>query len=194
MISEEDVGIRIKELRIMKGMTLEQLAQKTDFSKGYLSKVENSKKSPPVSTLIRIADVLNVRLTDIFGEGNGDDLISIVKKGERKSMALPGTLFGYCYQTLAHKYANKKMQPYFMTKPLIPKNQALFRHKGEEMIYMLEGKMEYFVDESQFILEEGDCLYFDSNLEHYGNAIGDKDVKALLIIYTEDNNKGEIEG
>ena len=176
----------------MQRMTLEQLAQKTDFSKGYLSRVENSKKSPPVATLIRIAEVLNVRLTDIFGEGNGDDLISLVKKGERKSMALPGTVFGYHYQTLAHKYANKKMQPYFLTKPLMPKKQALFRHKGEEMIYMLEGKMEYFVGERQFILEEGDCLYFDSSSEHYGNAIGDKDVKALLVIYTEDNDKGEV--
>ncbi len=174
----------------MQSMTLEQLAQKTNFSKGYLSKVENSKKSPPVATLIRIADVLNVSLTNIFGEVNGNDLISLVKKGERKSMALPGTLFGYSYQTLAHKYANKKMQPYFITKPLIQKKQALFQHKGEEMIYMLEGKMEYFVGEQQFILEEGDCLYFDSNLEHYGNTIGDKDVKALLIIYTEDKNKG----
>ena len=68
MISEKDIGKRIKEIRISKEMTLEILSEITGFTKGYLSKVENSEKAPPVSTLIRIAGALEVRLSEIFQE------------------------------------------------------------------------------------------------------------------------------
>ena len=68
MISEKNVGQRIRELRTSLGLTLEELADKTGFTKGYLSRVENSKKAPPVATLIRIATALEVTLSDIFEE------------------------------------------------------------------------------------------------------------------------------
>ena len=184
MISEKDVGARIRKLRSDLGMTLEELAEKADFTKGYLSRVENGKKAPPVATLIRLANALEVTLSDIFEEQKSQDFVSLVKRGERRAMARPGTVFGYYYETLTKDYANKAMHPYVMTKPLNVKKQALFRHEGEEMIFMLEGRMKYFVGDREFVLEEGDCLYFDTSHEHYGTAIGDKDVKALLIVYT----------
>ena len=189
MISEKNVGQRIRELRTSLGLTLEELADKTGFTKGYLSRVENSKKAPPVATLIRIATALEVTLSDIFEEQKSQDYVSLVKRGERRSMARPGTIFGYYYETLTRNYATKSMHPYIMTKPLNVKKQALFQHKGEEMIFMLEGTMKYFVGDREFLLEEGDCLYFDSDYEHYGVAVGDSDVKALLIIFTPEGGE-----
>jgi len=190
MISEELVCKKIKELRVIKNMTLEELAKKTELSKSYLSRVENSKKAPPVSTLIRIAKALKASLSEILGEKKTTDYVSVVKKDERFGMSRPGSVFGYYYESLVRDYASIKMHAYLMTKPLHPKKQGVFKHDGEEMIFMLEGKMKYHVGEKEFLLEEGDCIHFDSGYEHYGTVIGDKDVKTLLIILS-DGNHGE---
>ena len=58
MIQESELGKRIKEYRIAKKVTLQELAKKTGFTKGYLSKIENTKKAPPVSTLIVLSKAL----------------------------------------------------------------------------------------------------------------------------------------
>jgi transcriptional regulator with XRE-family HTH domain len=68
MIQESELGKRIKEYRMKKGLTLQKLEGKTGFTKGYLSKVENTKKAPPVSTLIVLAKALEISLSEIFGE------------------------------------------------------------------------------------------------------------------------------
>ena len=59
---------------------------------------------------------------------------------------------------------------------------------------MLEGTMEFCHGDKRFILEAGDCIYWDSDIEHWGNNIGDKDVKALLAVYgSESDVKGDKE-
>ena len=60
--------------------TLRQLAKKPGFTQGYLSKVENSDKAPPVSTLIRLAQVLEVGVSDLFGETETRNPIGLVRR------------------------------------------------------------------------------------------------------------------
>jgi len=184
MISEKDIGKRIKKIRTSKEMTLEVLSETTGFTKGYLSKVENSEKAPPVSTLIRIAGALEVQLSEIFQENEGNDVFSLVRKNERKVMARNGSIFGYYYETLAHKFTNKSMDPYILTLPVDPEEVAVFQHEGEEILFLLEGKMQFVHGNREHILEKGDCVYFDANIPHYGTTLGDKPSKCFMVIYT----------
>ncbi|MBU1450862.1 MAG: XRE family transcriptional regulator [Proteobacteria bacterium] len=188
MISEKDIGKKIREIRLSKGKTLEDLAKKTQFTKGYISKIENSKKGPPVSSLIRIAEALDVTISEIFGESTEPDSISVVKKDERIVIARNGTQFGYNYQALAYKYHKRRMDPYLLIRPPHHKKDiCAFKHRGEEIMFVLEGKLEFCYGENKYLVEQGDCVYFDSNIEHYANNIGDTDVKTLMIIYTPEN-------
>ncbi|MGD8562110.1 MAG: XRE family transcriptional regulator [Desulfarculaceae bacterium] len=188
MITEEEIGKKIREIRLSKGKTLEDIAEKTQFSRGYLSKIENSKKGPPVSSLIRIAKALEVSISEIFGETAEADSISLVKKSERKIIARSGTQFGYNYQALAYKYHNRHMDPYLLVRPPHHKKDlCAFKHRGEEIMFVLEGKLEFIYGENKYLVEQGDCVYFDSNIEHYANNIGDTDVKTLMVIYTPEN-------
>jgi transcriptional regulator with XRE-family HTH domain len=184
MILEKDIGKKIRELRSLKGMTLDVLAEKTGFTKGYLSRVENSEKAPPVSTLIKIAKALQVDLSEILSEIGGSNTVSLVRKNERVVMARNGSVFGYYYETLAHKFLNKSMEPYVITLPLNLKEVPMFKHKGEELLLVLEGKMKLTHGDREFVVEEGDCIYFDSGVEHRGAAIGTKECKCLLVIYS----------
>jgi len=184
MVEETEVGKRIQQHRINKGLTLQELSEKTGLSKGYLSKIENSEKAPPVSTLINLAKALNIGISEIFGETEENSPICLVKKSDRRTIARDGSVFGYAYQTLAHKFHNKHMEPYFLTLPLKPEENALFQHKGEEILFVLEGVMKFFHGEKEFIVEEGDCIYFDGSIPHYGVSQDNKEVKCLMVIYS----------
>jgi transcriptional regulator with XRE-family HTH domain len=184
MLEESEIGKRIQQYRMNKGMSLQGLAEKTGYTKGYLSKIENAEKAPPVSTLINIAKALNITLSEIFGETEQSFAICLVKNWERRSIARDGTVFGYAYQTLAHKFLNRHMEPYILTLPVGPKENTVFQHKGEEMLFVLEGTIKFFHGEKEFIVEEGDCVYFDGSIPHYGVCQNNREVKCLMVIYS----------
>ena len=184
MIQESELGKRIKEYRMKRGLTLQEMEEKTGFTKGYLSKVENTKKAPPISTLIVLAKALGISLSEILGETEERNKISLVKKIERQVVARNGTVFGYSYQTLAHKFYKKQMEPCILTLPVNPKQVPLFQHKGEEILFVLEGTMKFFHGDQEFVVEEGDCLYFDASIPHHGICQGKKEVKCLMVVYT----------
>jgi mannose-6-phosphate isomerase-like protein (cupin superfamily) len=76
------------------------------------------------------------------------------------------------------------MEPYILTLPVKPKQVPLYQHKGEEILFVLEGTMKFFHGDQEFIAEEGDCLYFNASIHHHGICQGEKEVKCLMVIYT----------
>jgi len=185
MLDEAEIGRKIKQLRQERGLSLVDLAAKTGFTKGYISKVENSKKSPPVSTLITISNALRVSLPNIFSDEENKTSITVVKKSERKMMARDGTAFGYSYEPLALGYPDRRMEPYILTLPVRPKGQGIFQHKGQELLFVLEGTMHFTHGETELIVEQGDCIYFDAGVPHFGASQGSKETKCLMVIYSE---------
>jgi len=182
MLPEHEIGKNIRMIRKLKELTLEDLAGKTGFTKGYLSKVENSEKAPPVSTLLNIAKAMGVGMSKLFGEGHEPTSFSLVKKDERQQMARSGTSFGYSFETLAHKYPDKKMEPYILTIPPEIEEHPLFKHQGEELVFVLEGTLKFLHGKNECLMEKGDCIYFDSGMAHRGFALGGKEVKILIVI------------
>ena len=183
MVQESEIGKNIKTLRLARNLTLESLAANAGITKGYLSKVENSEKSPPVSTLIVIAKALGVTLSQIFKEEDSFVRCSVVKKEERQFLAKTGANFGYSYETLAHTYPNKKMEPSILTIPGNSKKSLVFQHDGEEMVLVLEGTMRFFHGGKEYILEPGDCVYYDSSIPHYALSADGREVKCVDVIY-----------
>lgn len=182
---EEKIADKIRNLRLEKNITLEDLGKRTGFTKGYLSKLENAKKIPPIASLSRIAKGLGVEIADFFDRSVTDKGYCIVKKHKRKPIIRDGTLFGYYYESIAYEKHHKKMEPFIIT--LIPhsKDNTIFDHRGEEMMFALEGKTKVFLGDEKHLLEEGDCLYFDSSIPHRGECVGDKEAKVLVVIFSE---------
>lgn len=187
---ESEIGKRIKAARVSSKLTLEQLAQKTGFTKGYLSRIERSQKSPPLSTLAIIARALGVTISFLVGEDHPKTSIAIVKKGERPLVARKGGILDYSYEAIAHTFPNKKMEPFILTLPLNPKKKTLHQHEGQELLFVLEGTMKFLHGNQEFIAEEGDCLYFDSGYPHFGESLGTKEAKCLMVIYTPPPGNG----
>jgi transcriptional regulator with XRE-family HTH domain len=189
---ESEIGRRIKASRINKKFTLEQLANQTGFTKGYLSRIEKSEKSPPLSTLGTISRALGITISFLVGEEEQRASIGIVKKGERPLIARRGTAFEYSYEAVAHTFPNKKMEPFILTLPLKPKKKMIYQHEGEELLFVLEGMMKFLHGNREYLLEEGDCIYFDSSIPHLGESVGRKEAKCFMVIYTPPAEEGRL--
>ena len=188
-IVEAEIGKRIKAFRTQKRITLEQLARQAGFTKGYLSKVEKSKKSPPVSTLGILARVLGVTISALLGEDAPRTSLCLVRKDERPLISRDGTAFGYSYEAMAYKYPNKIMEPFILTLPVKPKKRTLYQHEGEEILFVIQGTMKFLHGNEEYVVNEGDCIYFDSSLPHWGESTGPAEVKCFMVIYNPTSGK-----
>jgi transcriptional regulator with XRE-family HTH domain len=185
--AEQVIGERIGELRAHLGMTLEELARQTGFTKGYLSKIENSKKVPPIGTLSRIARALKTEITELLhtAAAGSDHAFCVVRKADRLPVVRGGTAFGYDYVSLADTRSHKKMEPFLFTFPSEIDKHVFFEHDGEEFLFVLSGTVEWQAGSEKVILEAGDSIYFDARLPHRGRAL-QGEATALVVAYSPD--------
>lgn len=189
-MNESAIGRKINDLRTRQMMTLDKLSAYTGFSKGYLSKVENSKKAPPISTLTRISQALDVNFIELVNNiYNGDGKteikpleLCITKKDDVSKVRDDASSRGHIYKPLAYQMRDKIMRPYIVVPGFQKKVNMQHEHEGEEFIYVLEGKLEFFFNGTIHILEEGDSAYFNAKLPHFGRSLGNKKAKLLLLI------------
>jgi len=181
----KEIGERIRHIRSQRKMSLKDLAQKIGFTKSYLSQIENLKREPPISTLSKIAYVLDVDFSFLV---NGElhtweedvTSLAIVRSGERKASFGPSGEMGYFYESLSYKKQDRLMDGYVITiGPDYPEKP--YQHEGQELVYVLEGTQEFFYDGKTYVIEKGDCYFFDSNKPHYSRTLGDSPGKILMV-------------
>lgn len=188
------IGTRLHELRRERGMTLDALAQKTGFTKSYLSKIENSRKVPPIASLIRISKALETDLSRLFDGADGSHAterkISLVRFDDRRPAVAGGSSFGYDYQSLVHGTFKRQMEPFIATFPNSISEDVLFEHEGEELIFVVSGRVRFIVADEVFLLQTGDSLFFDAALPHRGESVAG-DAKALIIVVGPNASGGD---
>jgi transcriptional regulator with XRE-family HTH domain len=188
-MGEETIARNIYDLRKKRKITLDKLADLTGLTKGYLSKIERSKKAPPYSTLNKIAMAFGVDAASLLEENPRDKRniqISFTRKSKGKSIKVvgslaEGSLYGYNYEALAFDKSGKNMEP-FIIEPSFDK-EATFQHEGEEFMYVLEGRHELIYNGNRYLMQKGDCVYFDAAVPHTGRSLGNKKAKLLAVMY-----------
>ncbi|NLY43597.1 MAG: helix-turn-helix transcriptional regulator [Clostridiaceae bacterium] len=176
------IAQRIKELREIAGISVEELASEFNISKELYEQYESGNVDIPVSFLYQVAGKFNVELTDILmGEGPKLRIYSLVRKGKGLSVERRQQ---YKYQSLAYNFSNKKAEPFLVTVDPDPEDTPIDfnTHPGQEFNYVVEGTLKIVIDNHELILNEGDSLYFDSNYKHGMKALNGKPAKFLAII------------
>ena len=181
---EASIGMRIRRLRNRKRLKLNDLSEITRLSKGLLSKIENGKVSSPVSTLAVIAKALNVTLSFLVDDGvdQPSRRYALVKKKDRVRLDKEPATFGLFMEMLAHQKPDKLMEPCILSLETGRTEPVLFVHPGEEMLFVLEGLMEFTYGDDIFLMEEGDSIYLDASVPHGGRNVADADLKVLMVI------------
>lgn len=161
------IGENIRETRQQQAMSLNDLALRSGFSKGYVSKLENGHAQAPIATLMRIAKTLNTTMNQLFDGSvlSAHTQHSVLTKKSDRELTTQSAERSYSYERLARGSAFR-LSPYIihLNDDTIP-TQA-FQHSGEEIIYMLSGSCSYRVGDVIHDLEVGDTLIFDATQKH----------------------------
>ena len=182
------IGRKIRELRKSKGLTIRETALNVGLSVGLISQIENEQVTPAIATLLKLSSFLGVDITYFFQAEAKKELFTVVRKEERVNSSHVGLGarpdLGYHYEALAYKEARKHMEPFIVTFDVREKNDMVFfSHEGEEFIHVMQGRLEFCIEDKNTILEENDSLYFDSDKLHGYRPVGAGPCKALVVIY-----------
>jgi len=181
------IGEKIRELREKRGLSLQDMANRTGYTSALLSQVENHLISPPLGALIKIAKALEVKVGTFFGEEPRESY-AIVRRDERKHISRyaskEGVSYGYSYESLGFDKKDRQMEPFLVTlEPATVKSEKLSTHDGEEFIFVLEGEMEAILGGHKDVLHPGDCIYYDSTIPHKVQCHRDIPTKILAVIW-----------
>lgn len=179
-MDEQTIGENIRALREEKGLSLTEAAKRAGLSKSNLSKIETAQISSPIATLLSIAGALNVHLSRFFVERTKPPAYVVTKKGHGPVLTRGGSEFGYSYEALALDMPDKLAEPFLLTVRPGDK-RGVFKHKGQEFIYVLSGRLRMRIGEDSVTLEAGDSLYFDPQNEHTCEALDRKAVRFLCL-------------
>jgi transcriptional regulator with XRE-family HTH domain len=162
---ELQIGEQIRELRRIKGMTLQRVADAVGISTGYLSQIERNRSNLPIGVLKRIADLLGVHMNWFFQPetaGPPEERDVIVRGGRRRKMSFTGTGIG---EELLSPNLNGPLE--LLLSTIAPGSDSdYYSHDGVEAGLVVEGTLDLWVGERQFRLETGDSFSFKSTVPH----------------------------
>jgi transcriptional regulator with XRE-family HTH domain len=181
--TEVNVGRRLRELRIERGLSIRALAEKSGLNVNTLSFIENGKTSPSVSTLQQVAAALELPINAFFEVKTNPQSIVYQKAGDRQPAAFAhGTL-----ADLGAGFARPGLEPFVVAlEPQAGSGDTPILHTGIEFVYCLEGCIGYEVDGQTFLLDPGDSLLFEARLPHRWRNAGNAPSRSLLLLCPSD--------
>ena len=174
------IANRLKGLRESLDMTQEEMAVKCGKTATEIDLYESGIIDIPLSFLFDVAQNFNIETaTLISGDEPRMNSYFVTRKG--KGVSIERTK-AYKYQALASGFKNPKVEPYEVTVEPNDNPIHMNMHVGQEFNLVLEGKLQFRINEKDLILEDGDCIYFDSSFPHGMKALGGKKVRFLAVI------------
>jgi transcriptional regulator with XRE-family HTH domain len=156
------IGEKIRRLRKANNLTLEELANRTYLTKGFLSQLERDLTSPSIATLKGILDVLGEELADFFRDVKHERVLF-----DRKARVLSSASTEEMkVEVLVPSAQNRIMDPVLVTLEPGSDTKMEAPHEGEEFGFLLQGKATLWVDKIPYRMRNGDCFYFASDREH----------------------------
>lgn len=168
------LGSKLKNLRLMLGLTQEDLGNRCDLTKGYISQLENDSCSPSISTLEDILSALGTSLHEFFREDirqiafRKDDFITKEENNHTITWLIPNSQKNNMEPIIL------EIQPYSSIDEHSP-------HEAEEFGYVLNGSIVLHLGDKKQTLKKGETFYYESDKSHYIENSTDKVAKILWI-------------
>ena len=172
-----EIGDKIRRLRVAKQLTQEELANRCELSKGFISQLENDLTSPSIATLIDILDILGTNLTEFFSEDTNEKIaFSKDDMFETENEELK-----YNLMWLVPNAQKNDLEPIMIT--IKPGGQYIEEepHEGEEFGYVLSGAIYLHLGEKKVKVRKGESFYFKPKANHYISNAGKISAKVIWI-------------
>ena len=162
------IGAQLKRERLLRGLRLKDVAEATGLSKSLISKIENNKASPSLSTLHRVAKALNTSVSALFAMD--ETLDKVVHRPHERSIAGKVQAMvewdGIEAEIMVPYENGRLLEGFVFVMEPGGHSGGVLQHGGEECGYVLEGQLELTVDGSTYILNPGDSFFFISDRPH----------------------------
>ena len=172
------IGEKIKDLRLSCELTQEELADRCELTKGYISQLENDLTSPSITTLVDILSALGTDLKTFFNDEVQDKIVfsesDFIEKVSEES-----TL-----NWLVPNAQKNVMEPVHVTLEPNSSTDEDYPHEGEEFVYVMEGAIEVCHGKNKYVIEAGDTIYYDSIVPHHLHGYNGQAAKILAVVYT----------
>jgi transcriptional regulator with XRE-family HTH domain len=166
-----DIGQKIKELRIQKSLTQEELADRAELSKGFISQLERDLTSPSIATLMDILQCLGTNLEEFFSDTSAEQ---VVFKKTDYFEKYDGDLKNLVKWIIPNAQKNM-MEPILLTLDPGGSTYPDNPHEGEEFGFVISGSIVLNIGNRSFKAKKGESFYFTANKQHYitaSNKIG----------------------
>ena len=162
-----DIGAKLKELRILKGLTQEELADRAELSKGFISQLERDLTSPSIATLMDILQCLGTSIGEFFNETPEEQIVfGKTDYFEKHDQELKNEI-----KWIIPNAQKNMMEPILLTLEPGGETYPDNPHEGEEFGYILKGKVEIHLGKRICIAQKGDAFYYRADKTHYLKGI-----------------------
>ena len=155
-----DLGKKIRQMRNQKGLTQEELADRCELTKGYISQLENNLNSPSIATLTDILAALGSNLSEFFQEEREEKVV--FSKNEFIEKDSDGVLWNW----LIPNAQKNMMEPVLVELGEGVETAGDIPHEGEEFGYVLEGKIAIILGNKHHVCKKGEAFYYPANKPH----------------------------
>lgn len=174
-----NIGTKIKELRVQKALTQEELADRAELSKGFISQLERDLTSPSIATLMDILQCLGTNLEHFFSDTTAEQVV--FKKTdyfEKYDSELKNEI-----KWIIPNAQKNMMEPILLTLDVGGSTYPDNPHDGEEFGYILNGSITIHIGTRTHKAKKGESFYFTPDKQHYITA-SDKTGATLLWVST----------
>lgn len=178
----QEIGDRIRSRRQDRGLTLGALAQATGLSQAFLSRLERGQVSASVANLLEIASALDLSLATLFSGAQGEappryEVFDTRSGAPEREIAATG----YRWLPVAGGRRGQALDAFVLSFPPDNATDLMVAHDGEELCFVLEGRVRFRVGGETVRLGPGEGIRLDSTLPHMAENIGPGTARVLMV-------------
>lgn len=181
LTAARDIGSRVRTARLGAGLTLAHLAERTNLSESFLSRVERGQVSSSIANLIQITEVLGLGLHELFVPSAPPRTAVAVHRLAGSELA-EIAVTGYRWRYLAGGAPLDDMEVFHLILPRRERMKTMVSHPGQEHCYVLSGEVVFYVGEEKHRLRAGEGIFIDSGLPHRAENGGKGEAEVLMTV------------
>ena len=175
------IGPKLRDLRLQRGLSLQQLAERADVSAAAIHKIEKSGMVPTITTLLKLAGALNRSISYFVDEETEQNGPAFLTQADERRIVYTSHL-GIDLAGISGPYGRFFLAGAVATlEPGASSGDHAMEHPGEELVFVLEGSMEFEVDGQDYRLAEGDSVHFRTDRPHRWKNPGKRPARAVWM-------------
>ena len=158
-----DIGNKLKELRVLKGLTQEELADRSELSKGFISQLERNLTSPSITTLMDILQCLGTSIGEFFNEAPDEQIVF----GKQDYFVKEDTEYKHEIKWIIPNAQKNTIEPIYLTLQAGGSTCPDTPHEGEEFGYVLQGAVSIHLGNKTYKAKKGESFYYTADKTHF---------------------------